>query len=152
MCLSRVHGGEAKDGALGAGEAGRCSCWSGRLPGPPPPLDCGRRRSTGEQRAAVIGGDLRGHHACSPRSSDTQRLCVISFVTLQTPLPPLSSCYDLTLCSTSVPAGPSCEAATTCAATASFPLPEGESGVGLSAPYWRKCVCSLTRWVVAAAL
>lgn len=45
----------------------------------------------------------------------------------------------------SVLAGPSCEVVTTCALTVLFPLPEEERGVDLSAPYWRRSVCSPIR-------
>lgn len=80
LCLSRVHGREAEDGASGAGEAGRCSCRSRRLPGPSPPPDCSWRRSSGEQRAAVTRGDLRRHHARPPCSSGIQCFCVSCFL------------------------------------------------------------------------
>ena len=158
LCLSRVHGREAEDGAFGAAEAGRCSCWSRRLPGPPPPPDCSWRRSAGEQRAAVARGDLRWHHACPPCSSGIQCFCVSCF--LEGSYSPWSGeryCVIMlqplmTLCVSFVPAGPSWEAVTTCAVTALFLSPEGGRGVDRWAPYLRKFVCCLTRQVRASTL
>lgn len=148
LCLSRLHGREAEDGDFGAGETGGCSGRSGRLPGPSSPADHHRRWSAGEQRAAVFGGDLRWHHAGPPCSSRTQRFRVRMWLRwfLFSFHSTLSSLM-LTLCVTLVSAGPSCEAATTCAATASFPSPEAERGAAPSAPSWMRFECSPTRQV-----
>ena len=156
LCLSRVHGREAEDGAFGAGEAGRCSCRSRRLPGSSPPLDCSWRRSSGEQRAAVTRGDLRWHHARPPCSSGIQCFCVSCFL-IYSPCSGEHYCVFMlqplmTLRASFVPAGPSWEAVTTCVVTALFLSPEGGRGVDRSAPYLRKFVCSLTRQVRASKL
>ena len=50
------------------------------------------------------------------------------------------------------PPGLSCEAATTCAATALFPSRAAGRGVGLLPPFWRKWGSFLSRWEVLAAL
>lgn len=53
--------------------------------------------------------------------------------------------FELVILVSFILAAPSCEVATTCAPTVLFPSPEEERGVDLSAPSWRRSLCSLIR-------